>query len=343
MGLLKPAKNETAFAKIGIMGEAGSGKTYTASVLARGLAKQSKSKQIAFFDTEKGSDFEVPRMEKEGFELVRHKGRAFSDLITTMKEVQELKIPVLIIDSITHVWRDLCDSYQKKYNKKFLTMYDWGTLKSQWKEYTDLYVNSQMHILMCGRLGFVYDQGVNEDTGKKELIKTGTRMKVEGETGYEPDLLLEMEAVQINDKTINRAWVIKDRSDTMNGKSIDYPSFASFKTFFAALNIGGEHKGIDTTRNSEERFADPDWSAAEVQKRKEIFLDELKACLIKADMDGTSAESKKKRVNLLEKHFGTSSSTAIEGLHPKQLEPILAEIKKELFPHKPLEGSPVVS
>ncbi|HNA69998.1 MAG TPA: AAA family ATPase [Nitrosomonas sp.] len=340
MGLLKPAKNETAFAKLGIMGEAGSGKTYTASTLARGLAKQAKSKQIAFFDTEKGSDFEVPRMEKEGFELVRHKGRAFSDLITIMKEVEKEKIPVLIIDSITHVWRDLCDSYQKKYNKKFLTMYDWGTLKTQWKEYTDLFINSQMHILMCGRLGFTYDQSTNEDTGKKELVKTGTRMKVEGETGYEPDLLLEMESIGINDKIVNRAWVIKDRSDTMNGKYFDAPNFNTFKTFFAALNIGGEHKGIDTQRNSEERFADPDWSAAEVQKRKEIFLDELKACLIKADMDGTSAESKKKRVTLLEKHFGTSSGTAIESLNPKQLEPIIAEIKKELFPHKPLEGAP---
>lgn len=343
MKLLKPAENRTAFAKIGIMGEAGSGKTFTASMLARGLAAQSKSKQIAFFDTEKGSDFEVSRMKKEGFELLVHKGRAFSDLVSIIKEAQEAKIPCLIIDSITHVWRELCDSYQKKYNKKFLTMYDWGTLKTQWKEYTDLFVNSQIHIMMCGRLGFTYDQGVNEDTGKKELIKTGTRMKVEGETGYEPDLLLEMEAVNINDKIVNRAWVIKDRSDTMNGKSIDYPSFSSFKTFFAALNIGGEHHGVDTERTSEGRFADPDWSAAEVQKKKEILLDELKACLIKADMDGTSSESKKKRVTLLEKHFGTSSGTAIENLHPKQLAPIIEEIKKELFPHKPLEGAPQVS
>jgi hypothetical protein len=338
--LLKAAKNTTAYAKIGLMGFPGSGKTFTASAIARGLAKQSKSNQVAFFDTEKGSDFEVSRMKDAGFELLVHKGRAFKDLIAVMNEVEKASVPVLIIDSISHVWRDLTDSYARKANKKSLTMYDWGILKTQWKEYTDLFLNSKMHILMCGRSGYTYDQGVNEDTGKKEIIKTGTKMRVEGETGYEPDLLIEMETLTIDDKFINRAWILKDRSDTMNGKYYDFPNFKTFKTFFAALNIGGEHDGIDVVRNSDALFSDPDWSQVELQRRREIAIEELQALLIKAGLDGTSNDAKKNRVALLEKHFGTASKTAIENIPVKALESTIGSVKAELFPPEDFETIP---
>lgn len=332
MTLLKLAENRTAFAKIGVLGFPGSGKTYTASLLARGLSDAAKSKKVAFFDSEKGSDFEVVRMKKEGFELLVHKGRAFQDLIQIIREVEEAKIPVLIIDSISHVWRDLTDSYTKKANKKSLTMYDWGILKTQWKEYTDLYLNSKVHIIMCGRAGYTYDQDVNEDTGKKEIVKTGTKMKVEGETGYEPDILIEMEALSVKDSMINRAWVLKDRSDTMNGKYFDNPTFKTFTPFFSALNIGGEHVGVDTKRTSEALFDNPDWSHVEIQRRKEIAVEELNAALIKAGLDGASADAKKNRTIFLEKHFGTSSKTAIENMPVKALEATLANVKIELAP-----------
>lgn len=39
MSLFKPARNESAFLKLGLMGAAGSGKTYTASRIARGVVE----------------------------------------------------------------------------------------------------------------------------------------------------------------------------------------------------------------------------------------------------------------------------------------------------------------
>jgi hypothetical protein len=332
MGLLKPSVMSTAYAKIGIMGFAGSGKTYSATEIAIGLAKANGGKQIAFFDTEKGSDFMKKKVEAAGLELLVHKGRAFADLMTIIKEAQEAKIPVLIIDSITHVWRDLCDSYQRKQNKRFLTMKDWGILKLQWKEYTDAYINSKLHILMLGRAGYEYDLQANESTGKDEMVKTGTKMKVEGETGFEPDLLLEMDRVEEKDRIVNRCWVLKDRTDTMNGKVLDYPKFESFKSFFNYINIGGAHAGVDTNRNSDDLFDDPDWSQAEVQKRREIALEEIQAVLIKAGLDGTSADAKKNRTLRLEEVFGTSSKTAIENLKIRDLESKLALLKLKLTP-----------
>lgn len=330
MGLLKIAKNETAYMKAGIMGFAGSGKTFTAKEIAIGLAKLSGGRQIAFFDTEKGSDFIKKDIEKAGLELLVHKGRAFSDLLQVMKEVEQAKIPVLIIDSISHVWRDLCDSYQKKYNKRSLTMYDWGILKGQWKQYTDLYINSPVHILMLGRAGYDYDTQTNEDTGKQEIIKSGTKMKVEGETGFEPDILLEMERVETKDGIINRAWVMKDRSNTMNGKSFDKPTFKTFKPFLDFLNIGGEHKGVDTERDSSGSFEDRDWSYEERKRRRDIAIEKIEEALTIGGMSGTAAEAKKNRTEMLVKVFGTSTKTGIETMDLQNLEACVQELRYEL-------------
>ena len=70
MSLLKPAANQTAYLKAGILGFQGSGKTYTASRLATGLAKMSsKQPKVAFFDTEKGSDFLVAYYKEQGIQF----------------------------------------------------------------------------------------------------------------------------------------------------------------------------------------------------------------------------------------------------------------------------------
>lgn len=319
----------TAYAKIGILGFAGSGKTFTAAKLAMGLCQASKSNKVAFLDTEKGSDFVQKPFKAAGLSLFTHKSRSFADLISIIKECQDEKIQVLIVDSISHIWRDLCDSYLRKSNKRSMTMIDWNILKKQWSEYTDLYVNSPIHFLMLGRAGYEYEQEVNDNTGKKEMVKSGTKMKVEGETGFEPDLLLEMERVEQADRIINRAWVLKDRSDTMNGKSIDYPKFESFKSYFEFLNIGGNHVGVDTVRNSDHLFDDPDWSQVEIQRRREIALDEIKAVFIKTGLDGTAAEAKKKRVEVMERVLGSASWTAIENLRVRELEAKLQKLKTE--------------
>jgi hypothetical protein len=327
MGLLKPATNSTAYAKLGIMGFAGSGKSFTAMKISSGLAKARGLKSVAYFDTEKGSDFLIPKYKEEGVDLLVHRGRAFADLLSIIKECEQEKIPTLVIDSISHIWRDLCDSYAEKAKRKRLHMGDWGILKGQWKLYTDAFLNSKVDIIMLGRAGYEYDMIENEETGKEEMRKTGTKMKVEGETGFEPDLLLEMERIEEKDRIVNRCWVVKDRSDTMNGKFFDYPTYKTFQTFWASLNMGGTHEGINTQRNSKDLFDDPDYSYEENRKRRDIALEDLQAVLIKLGLDGTSGDAKKGRVELLEFYFGTSAKTAIESMHPMTLQAKLHQIK----------------
>lgn len=322
--LLKEAVLQTAFAKIGMLGFEGSGKTFTATNIAIGLAKKTGSKKVAFFDTETGSDFTIPRFKKEGIQLFVHKGRAFVDLCAFLKECQDEKVEIVIIDSITHVWKELCESYKKRKKKERLSMMDWGVLKGQWMDLTDLYLNTKVHIVLCGRAGYEYDTQENEDD-KKEIVKVGTKMKVEGEFGYEPSLLLEMVRVRKSDTAhsskkknvkgyINRCVVLKDRSDTIQGKEFDSPKFENFLPFFNALNLGGQHFGVDTDRDSSDIFESPDRSWEEKKKKREILIETLQDELVRLGLHGRSDKTQHERIQFLEDSFGTSSKTAIENL-----------------------------
>lgn len=340
MSLLKPAANQTAYLKAGIYGSEGSGKTFTASRLASGLAKLSNKEnpKIAFFDTEKGSDYLVGYFKEQGIQFDVVKSRAFADLLATIREVEQNKYDVLIVDSATHLWNELMESYKQKKHKSALSFADWAPLKAEWQKFSNAFINSKCHAIVLGRAGNMYDMEVNEDTGKKEVIKTGTKMKAEGEFGYESDILMEMERVTENKKITNRCFVIKDRTNTMNGKMIDFPKFEDFKSVIGFLNLGGEHVGVNTDRNSQDLFADPDHSSYERRKQHNIALEDLQSALVELDLSGTSAATQKKRIGILEAVYGTSSKTAIEQLDASSIRDGIMAIRAAVAPVEDLSS-----
>jgi len=311
--LLQSAKNEMAFLKAGLYGEAGSGKTFTASSIAIGLSQFIKSKKpISFADTETGSDFVFPKFNTAKIGLLVAKTRAFQDLLTIVNEAEKVS-DILLIDSITHFWNELIDSYLKKNEKKRLTLRDWQPLKQTWREFTERFVNSKLHIIVCGRSADKWEEVEDPDDGSKELRKVGTKMRVEVETSYEPSLLLELEAVQLSARIggayVHRAYVKKDRFDVIDGQVFDNPSFESFLPHIQLLNLGGEHKAIETDRNSQGMFERGD-TGEQKRIRKEILLEKITNEMKKLYPDQTT-EDKKKRIALLERVFGTNSWTEI--------------------------------
>lgn len=358
MGLLQPATNQTAYLKLGILGFEGSGKTFTAVDIAIGMTKLTKGSKVAFFDTEKGSDFHVERFKAAGIQFDRIKSRSFADLLKVIREAEEGKYSFLIIDSITHVWRDLTESYLRRKNKTSLHVKDWQFLKTEWGQYTDLYVNSKLHIAMLGRAGHEYDID-EDDEGNQEMKKTGTKMKVEAETGFEPDLLLEMYKERVTTKLaakkkgvtktkterafVNKCFVLKDRTDTLNGKTIEKPTFKHFASVIKFLNLGGDHLGTVPNTNTEDSMKKEDWSWADKQKRREIALELLQEALLLGGLDGRSADVQKKRTELMIKHFTNSSKTFIEGLEPQVIEDKTRLIKIELGLLDPTTEPPELS
>lgn len=329
MSLLKKAVNEQAFLKAGLLGFPGSGKTYTASHLAIGIAKSvaGANKPVAFFDTETGSDFLIKRFEIEGVELMVAKSQAFRDLLTVGQEAQGA-CSVLIVDSITHVWRELCEAYRRRKRVNRLEFQHWAEIKQEWSAWTTFYLNSRLHIFVLGRAGYEYDYEENENTGKKELVKSGTKMRVEGEFGFEPSLLVEMERVNKGSEAgagyYHRAHILKDRTDTINGRAFDFEKPADtyrpgdwaatltpFQPVFDALNLGGTHVGVDATRTSDEMFESDNGSLARRATKVRIALETVETTLVML-WPGQDQKSKALKLAAVEAVFGERSWLAVE-------------------------------
>lgn len=351
--LFAKATNTQAYLKAGFMGFAGDGKTFTATRLAIGLVELMRERELeqgnkpAFFlDTETGSDWVKPQFDGASIELMTAKTRAFVDLIAAIREAEEHG-SILLIDSISHFWRDLTESYaEKKNRKRGLEFQDWAWLKKEWGRFTDLFVNSKCHIVMCGRAGYEYDF-FESDSGKKELQKTGVKMKAETETGYEPSILVLMQ--KMRNMETGEVWregsILKDRANLIDGKTFKNPTFENFRPHIDFLNLGGKHVGIDTSRNSQELVegnGKPDWQYDKEQK--EIALDEIVELLNK-HYGGQSADAKKAKGDLVEKAFGTRSWKRVETFPRERVEQARAALWQQLegVPYgftKPAEDEP---
>lgn len=313
MTLLREAKPEMAYLKAGIYGEAGSGKTFTACLIAMGLHKLIKSKKpVAFADTETGSDFRLHAFKEAGVKLVVAKTRAFRDLLAITDEAEK-DCAVLIVDSITHFWNELVDAYMKKNELTRLRLKDWQPLKKTWREFTDRYIGNQLHMIICGRSADKWEDVPDEEDGAMELKKVGTKMRAETEISYEPGLLVEMMAVQRTAQAssfyLHRAFVKKDRFDIINGKTFDDPTLDSFMPHIQLLNLGGEHRAIDPGRNSEDMFTRNNTGEQKAITR-DILIENIEA-EIKLLYPGQSEEDKKARLTLMSTVFGTKSWTEI--------------------------------
>lgn len=323
MSIFTKASNNQAFLKMGIMGFAGDGKTYTASEVAIGLVELMRSRNIPaganpvmFLDTETGSDWVKPQFDRANIDLLVAKTRAFVDLKAAVKEAEESG-SILLIDSISHFWRVLMEEYaERKNRRRGLEFQDWAWLKGEWSKFTDAFVNSRCHIIMCGRAGYEYDFFEN-DNGKKELEKTGIKMKAESETGYEPSILVLMEKhSELVDAKTKRVWrtatVLKDRSTRIDGMTFENPTFRDFLPHIEYLNLGANHVSFDASRDNAELFADdgtPKWERD--KRQKAIALDEIVELLNKHH-GGTTNDAKRAKGDWLEKAFQSRSWERIQ-------------------------------
>lgn len=355
MALMTTLGTGQGFLKAGFLGFQKSGKTYTAAKLALGTREFfGLTGPVAMFDTEGGSEYIAPLIKKTiGLDLVGIKSRSFDDLTKIGEECVAGEVSVLIVDSVTHVWRELCDAYLKQLNEKLvasrrpkrakLEFQDWAAVKNIWNRWTDFYLNAPLHIIICGRAGFEYNMEENEDTGRKELVKTGIKMKVEGEFGFEPSLLVEMEREQEPDgdggfTLRRRATVLGDRFGIIDGHTVLDPDFEFFRPHVEMLKPGS-HTPIDTSVKTEtgvDEDGDTDWHRE--RKTRAILCEEIQGELVNA-YPGQTATDKKAKTDLIHTAFATRSWTAVESMHSERLREGLAQIRAAL--HK--QAEPVVA
>lgn len=354
--------------KGGFLGFQGGGKTMTAILLAIYTRKLFNLKgPIALVDTENATAYVAPIVEElTGLKLVGKRTRSFEDLVALSKECQAAGVSVMVGDSMTHFWRSLCDSYLAGMNqsreafyktkgwkfkpKASLEFQDWGPVKKRWSEWTDQYLNSPMHIIICGRAGYEYDFSTDEESGKKELIKTGIKMKTEGEFGFEPSLLVEMTVDQIPDsknpgkfQQVRTATVLKDRFATIDGAVFTFqgnkkkdggPDRAAdlaavgkaFHPHLALLNPGAHSTVATEVKPMEVDEVGGDDFARE-RKTRTILCEEAQGLIVSLYPGQTAAE-KKAKVEIIEACFGTRSWTAVESMDSEKLKVALTALRQ---------------
>ena len=348
MSLFKKAESTNAYLKMGVYGDCASGKTYTASLVARGLGlligKNGQPPPVMFLDTETGATWVRPIIEGAGLPFLVHSSRAFTDLQKAVAEAEQARA-ILIVNSVTHFWEEIRKSYLAAKRKRLnnpharLELPDWNVIKPVWGRFTAAFLNSRSHVILCGRGASIYEFVDNEDTGKKDLITNGTRMAAEKGLGYEPSLLVEMTQRQVTGtgkrkSVVRTATVLKDRSDRLDGLQFDDPTFENFLPHIEQLNLGGQHVGVDTSRTSDGLFSTEGAGRDTQSVRRRIVLDDAKDLLLR-HVPGQAVADKQRKAALVRKHFGCGWVEAEELMPLDALKQALASLTAELEPPKP--------
>jgi hypothetical protein len=216
--------------KMALYGPAGSGKTFTALLVAEGLARHT-GKRIAYVDTENGTAFygqAVPQRQvhPEAFDFDVLYTKSITEALSAVRALDPATHGVLVIDSISHLWDACKNAYAGRLTRAgTIPLNAWSGIKKPYKELMHGLLASPLHVLICGRQGNEFA----EDEASGELKNLGFKMRAEGETAYEPDVLIRMEAHKATrkDTAVPTAHVEKDRTGILAGQSIHWPTFDS--------------------------------------------------------------------------------------------------------------------
>ena len=316
--------NTKPYFKAAFEGFAGCGKTYTAAMVAIGLHKRIGSKlPIVIFDTEEAAKFLKPFFAEAGIQVLLRSSRSMADLKETMKRMREQRISdIRIIDSISHVWENFLQSYMSRKNRSRLEFQDWGIIKPTWKaEFSDPFVRDPYHVIMTGRAGYEYETEKNAETGKREIFKSGVKMKVEGETAYEPDMLVLMERYEeildAKKEIWREATIIKDRSTLIDGKTFKNPSFSDFLPAIDRMLESPVIRGANVMQEGDTAMLFKDEENTYAWRReRDKAVEELNGLLDRI-APGTGKAEKQLKSDLLMFALGSASDTAIAEMRPE--------------------------
>jgi hypothetical protein len=347
----KPAMKEVGFVKGSMYGPKGTGKTTLMAMLLIHLSKTyHQSAPVAWLASEKGVDFVLDIFKSENVPLLLNRSRSFLDLRAASREALKEGACAVGVDSVSHFWQDLFTEGMKARGPRLQRI---GRIKEEWAPFAQDFQDSNIHFLVTGRMGFIWDEvEMPDEKGEmvKELSKGGTKIKAEGDFGHEPDL--EIETAQVDDPDLVRfdkvggkarrnfksqmihvATVKKCRVWALNGKAFTWKDQTAYKVgyykkvadpfqaYFDSINIGGSHAVAQTDRPSSAVLFEngSEQSHYEHQIKKTIALEKWDST-IGLIAGGQTKENISKRQIIGANITGTRSRTEFERQPLAQIE-----------------------
>ena len=225
MQFTKAVKSQ-AKGRIGLIGPAGSGKTFTALVLATGLGGTT-----ALIDTEHESASKYADL----FEFDTLALTTFSPevYIEAIHAAGAAGYDNLIIDSLSHAWAgtggtlELVEKFKAKHaGNKFAA---WGDVTPMQTRMIEAMLSSPCHLIVTIRSKMEYMQ--TEENGKKVVKKVGMQPIQRDGLEYEFDIVADMD-------TDHNFIVSKTRCNTMDGFITNKPTAEVATTIKAWLDGG---------------------------------------------------------------------------------------------------------
>lgn len=197
MSKFTKATKKQAKLRLALFGVSGSGKTYSALRIAKGLGGN-----IAVIDTENHTACKYS--DRFDFDVCECEKASINNLMTLLSDASEYD--VLIIDSLTHAWDELLDEVNRIAKTKF-----GGNSWSAWSEGTPkqrafikALLDFKGHLIVTMRSETTWEVQEN-DKGKKVPVRIGTAPKQGKSIEYEFDMLINLS----QDHT---AHILKDRT-----------------------------------------------------------------------------------------------------------------------------------
>ena len=197
MSKFTKATKKQAKLRLALFGVSGSGKTYSALRIAKGLGGN-----IAVIDTENHTACKYS--DRFEFDVCECEKASINNLMTLLSDASEYD--VLIIDSLTHAWDELLDEVNRIAKTKF-----GGNSWSAWSEGTPkqrafikALLDFKGHLIVTMRSETTWEVQEN-DKGKKVPVRIGTAPKQGKSIEYEFDMLINLS----QDHT---AHILKDRT-----------------------------------------------------------------------------------------------------------------------------------
>ncbi len=200
------ATKEKAKLRAALFGPSGSGKTFSALRIATGLGRK-----IAVIDTERGRARKYADLFE--FDVLELLVKNIENYIKAIETAAGAKYDILIIDSLSHAWKELLEEVDFLTENKFRgnNFRAWSVGTPKQKRFIEALLDFPGHVIATMRSKTEWVVGKDDETGKVRPMRVGLAPEQGKGIEYEFDLLLE----------INHAHVASVIKDSTGGKFQD--------------------------------------------------------------------------------------------------------------------------
>jgi hypothetical protein len=226
----KRAERSQLWLRLAIMGPSGSGKTFTALRIAKGIAERIGGLPPAVIDTEGRSASKYA--DRFTFDADNLEDKNIDNYLSSMNECIGAGYKVLVIDSLSHAWKELLEEVDRIAKKSFS-----GNTWSAWSEGTpkqnkliNSIVNFPGHVIvtMRSKTEWVLEEN---SKGRMAPVKKGMAAEQGKNIEYEFDLLMEL-------NQNHWATITKDRTGQFQDQDIEKPGEEFGHSLYDWLSVG---------------------------------------------------------------------------------------------------------